>query len=345
MIFEYQIDRLANRSLAYTTPQSTVLSLDELERSVAEAYPGRRVVTADLSSASPSPDLTYSFTVVKGRERLQVFIDQYTGRVLGARDPSRSLAQTIHQFHTNLLAGPALKTPVTCASILMALLAATGIYLWWPRRILRPNLKASGRRINFDLHNAIGFYVSIFVFIFAFTSVVIRWENELVPFADWVTRSHVAAEAKPTSATVPAGTHPISLDRVRRIAEQEMKGARPTMILIPSQPKDVFRVWVKYPGDDSPAGRSWVVMDQFTGNVISSSRTAPLGLLYVQGWNRGIHTGDILGWPSKLVAFLASLCVTFLAASGPLIWILKKSRRTPTIGERISRHSLKQQPA
>lgn len=132
LIFEYQIDRLANRSLAYTTPQSTVLPLAELERRVAEAYPGRRIVTADLSSNSPSPDLTYSFTVVKGRERLQVFVDQYTGRVLGARDPSRSLAQRIHQFHTNLLAGPALKTPVTCGAILMGLLAASGIYLWWP---------------------------------------------------------------------------------------------------------------------------------------------------------------------------------------------------------------------
>jgi uncharacterized iron-regulated membrane protein len=270
-------------------------------------------------------------------------VDQYTGRVLGARDPSRSLGQRIHQFHTNLLAGPALKMPVTCAAILMGLLAATGIYLWWPRKIFRPNFKTSWRRINFDLHNAIGFYVSIFVFIFAFTSVVIRWENELVPFANWVTGSHVSAEARPSSAAVPAGTHPISLDRVRQIAEQEMKGARPTIILIPTQPKDVFRVWMKYPRDDSPAGRSWIVLDQFSGRIISTSRTAPLGLLYVQGWNRGIHTGDILGWPSKIVAFLASLSVAFLSISGPLIWILKKTRKSPRSGQRVSPRELEQQ--
>lgn len=345
LIFEYQIDRLANHSLAYTTPQGTVLSLDELEHRVADAYPGSRIATADLSSASPSPDLTYSFTVVKGRERLQVFVDQYTGRVLGARDPSRSLAQRIHQFHTNLLAGPALKTPVTCGSILMGLLAITGIYLWWPRKILRPNLRASGRRINFDLHNAIGFYVSIFVFIFAFTSIVIRWENELVPFANWVTHSHVAPEAKPTSAAVPPGTHPISLDRVRQISEQEMNGARPTLILIPALPKDVFRVWMRYPGDDSPAGRNWIVLDQFSGHVISTSLTAPVGLLYVQGWNRGIHTGDILGWPTKIIAFLSSLAIAFLAVSGPLIWILKKVRKNSSSAPRSSQRALEQQPA
>ena len=345
LIFEYQIDRLANHTLAYTTPQSTVLSLDQLERKVADAYPGRRIVTADLSSASASPDLTYSFTVVKGRERLQVFVDQYTGRVLGARDPSRSLAQRIHQFHTNLLAGPALKTPVTCGSILMGLLAATGIYLWWPRKILRPNFKASGRRINFDLHNAIGFYVSIFVFIFAFTSVVIRWENELVPFANWVTHSRLSPEAKPISAAAPAGTHPLSLDRVRQIAEQQMNGARPTLILIPAQPKDVFRVWMKYPGDDSPAGRNWIVLDQFSGRVISTSLAAPIGLLYVQGWNRGIHTGDILGWPTKIVAFLASLAIAFLAVSGPLIWILKKTKKKSSSDQRAPEPELEQQPA
>lgn len=344
LIFEYQIDHLANRSLAYTAPQSTTLSLDELERRVAEAYPGRRIVTADLSSTSASPDLTYSFAVVKGRERLQVFVDQYTGRVLGARDPSRSLAQRIHQFHTNLLVGPALKTPVTCAAILMALLAATGIYLWWPRKVLRPNFKASGRRINFDLHNTIGFYVSIFVFIFAFTAVIIRWEQELVPFANWVTRSHAVAEPKPSSAAVPAGTHPVTLDRVQQIATQAMDNARPTMILIPTQPKDVFRVWVKYPGDDSPVGRNWVVLDQFSGNVISSSRTAPVGLLYAQGWNRGIHTGDILGWPTKVIAFFASLSVAFLAVSGPLIWILKKTKKNSRSGQPTLQRELEQQP-
>lgn len=340
LVFEYKIDHLFNPALSYVTPQAQRLPLEELANNVKAHYPKARLLGADLSASSPNPDLAYSFNILDGKERLQVFVDQYTGHVLGSRAPAHSFTVRVHQLHTNLLGGAALKLVTTWGSLLLCLLALSGIYLWWPRKIFVPNLKASGRRINFDLHNSIGFYASFFVFIFAFTAVVMHWEDELFPLANFVTHSPSdALDPQLSSALVPVGTQSISLDRVVEIATQKMPGARVTQISLPSKPKDTIRTWMKYPEDGTPAGRTWLYIDQFSGQVLwaRNSRTAPLGTRYMKSWNREIHTGDIFGWPSKIVAFLASLSVAFLSISGPLIWLLKKTKKKPLVAR--LRHS------
>src|ERR1051326_489798 len=200
LTYENQIDHLLNRSLAYVTPQAQRLSLDELAANVRKQYPQGPIVSVDLSASSPSPDLAYNFGVIQGKQRLQVFVDQYTGRVLGARNPAKNLMVFVHQLHTNSLGGPAWSIVNTWGSVLLCLLAITGIVLWWPRKIFGADFSARGRRINFDLHNSIGFYASVFVFIFAFTAVVIHWENPALPIAGFLTRSHAEEDPQVSSA-------------------------------------------------------------------------------------------------------------------------------------------------
>ena len=325
LVYENQIDHLLNRSLAYVTPQAQRVSLDELAANVKKQYPGARIVGVDLSTSSPSPDLAFSFSIVQGKQRQQVFVDQYTGRVLGARNPAKSLMVYVHQLHTNLLGGPAWSIVNTWGSVLLCLLAMTGIYLWWPRKIFGANFSASGRRINFDLHNSIGFYASVFVFLFAFTAVVIHWENPALPVAGFLTRSHAEEDPQLNSAVPPPGAKPISLDAAYQAAAQREPGARVTQMSLPAKPKDIVRVWMKFPEDGTPAGRTWMFVDQFSGQVLyeRNARTTALGWRYVKEWNREIHTGDILGGFSKIIALLASLAVAFLSFTGPLIWFLK----------------------
>ena len=331
LAFEVQIDHLLNPSLSYVTPGTQRLPLDELAAAVQRQYPGARVAGVDLSESSASSDLAYSFGIVQGKGRLQVFVDQYTGRVLGERNPAKTFVFYVHQLHTRLLAGPIASLVNTWASVFLCCMALSGIYLWWPRKIFGANFKGSGRRINFDLHNSIGLYSCVFVFIFAFTAVVIHWEDEFFPVANLITRSK-PAEPDPRMSSVPParGAQPAGLEQIFQAAEQRMPGARVTAISVPLKPKDIFRIWMKYPEDRTPAGRTWLYADQFSGQIVwaRSSRTAPLGTRYMKEWNREIHTGDFFGWPSKVVASLASLSVAFLSISGPLIWLLKKRKKS-----------------
>ncbi len=328
LTFEYKFDHLLNSSLAYVTPQAQRLPLSQLADAVKKQYPQGKIMSLELSASSPSPDLAYNFGVVQGKERLQVFVDQYTGQILGERRAGNGIMVAVHQLHTNLLGGPNLKLATTWGSVLLCLLALSGIYLWWPRKIFGASFSGNFRRINFDLHNSVGFYASVFVFIFAFTAVVMHWEPQFFPIANAITGSP-SAEADPKLSSAPAapGARQVNLDQIEAAAKQVFPGARLTQVTIPASPKDIVRVWFKYPEDGTPAGRTWVYLDQFTGNVLwsRSARTAPAGTRYMKEWNREIHTGDIFGWKSKIFAFLASLSVAFLSISGPLIWWLKRT--------------------
>ena len=56
---------------------------------------------------------------------------------------------------------------------------------------------------------------------------------------------------------------------------------------------------------------------------MQTSRTAPIGTRVAKLWNREIHTGDLYGLPTRILACVASLCLPLLAITGPLMWLNK----------------------
>lgn len=339
LVFENNLDHVFNPSLSYVKPQPERLPLEQLQAAVLKQFPHSRALVLQLSPSSPSPDLAYAFMVAQGKERDEVFIDQYTGRILGRRVAGSGFVTKVHRFHTTLLAGPAWSAISGWASVLMCLLALSGIYLWWPRKIFKPNFRASGRRINFDLHNSIGFYASVFAFLLAFTGVFMHWEGTLSPLLSRLTHSTIdQIPTKVSSAPAAPGAVPLSLDQLVELALAQMPGARVTQISLAVKPADCVRIWMKYPEDGTPAGRTWVFLDQYTGKVLTarSSRTVPWAASYVRSWNREIHTGDIFGWPTRILACLASLAVAFLSISGPVIWLLKKRKKVSPVSKQKS---------
>src|SRR5262249_56219913 len=85
---------------------------------------------------------------------------------------------------------------------------------------------------------------------------------------------------------------------------------------------------LKVAEDRTPGGRSQVALDVYTGSpiaVLSTRATHPATKL--RSLIRPVHTGDIWGWPSRLLWFCASLAVSVLTVTGVLIW-WKPQRKT-----------------
>ena len=108
------------------------------------------------------------------------------------------------------------------------------------------------------------------------------------------------------------------------------------MIQIPANAGSVFLAFMKFPEDQTPAGRSRVAVDQFTGTPIwiENSRAAPLGT-QILNKNRPIHTGDIFGWPTRLLAFAACVLLVFQVISG--LWMWWPGRATTNLSQRPKR--------
>ena len=105
-----------------------------------------------------------------------------------------------------------------------------------------------------------------------------------------------------------------------------------------------IRIIMKYPEDRTPSGRTNILIDGWTGEIVSAqtSRTAPIGTRIAKLWNREIHTGDLCGLPTRILACIASLSLPLLAITGPLMWLgrlrrngklkMEKRKSLPTLG-------------
>src|SRR5260370_20053558 len=113
LVFEYPIDHLLHPHLAYVQPAEGRKSLDALLSSVHSAYPIAKIVTFALSPSSSKPDLAYVVQIQfpQRAELSSVFVNQYTGQVLGKID-GMSFPTAEQELHTHVLRG------VRCALVL-----------------------------------------------------------------------------------------------------------------------------------------------------------------------------------------------------------------------------------
>jgi len=324
MAFEPELDHLLHARLSYVTPAGSAKSLAELGAAAATAVPDGRVAGYLLSA---SPDLSYQ-VLFRGRS---VFVNQYTGQVLGIREAGPDVLSRVHQLHLRLLIqnrADTGKTIMTLAGSTLLFLLLSGVYLWWPIKRIRVRIAAAGRQFWFDLHNTIGIFSLAFLLLIATTGIVIGFDDAIVPLIYKATGSApVAMYARlPAFKLTPAGP-PIGPDRAVAIARAALPDAAPISVNIPS-PTGAYAVSARYPEDRTPGGRSRIYIDQYSGRVLlaEGSRTAPLGSRIIT-MNRAIHTGDVFGIPSKAIMSLASMAVVVQLVTG-LVWWLKRGVRS-----------------
>jgi uncharacterized iron-regulated membrane protein len=323
MAFEPELDHLLHARVAYVTPRGAPKSLAELGATASAAMHGDRV-TGYLLSASP--DLSYQ-VVFQGRG---VFIDQYTGQILGVREPGPDFLSRVHQLHLRLLIqnrSDSGKTIMTWAGAALLVLLVSGVYLWWPLKRATINPRGGGYRVWFDLHNTVGIFSLVFLFAAASTGIVIGFDDALMPLLYKATGSApVLMYTRPPPFKVAPTGAPLLPDRAVAIAREELPGAAPISVNVPP-PTGVYTISARYPEDLTPGGRSRAIIDQYTGKVLlaEASRTAPAGSRIVT-LNRAIHTGDVGGRSTKAIMSLASLTVVAQLASGLVMWWKKRAR-------------------
>lgn len=329
LVFENEIDASLNARLDRIQPAGERLPLNALVEKVEQAHPGAKVSMlvlpveddgTDRVMLRPAPDGAPAFLAV----------NPFTGEELGDLAGANHFTSKVHQFHTNLLLGAKGKLITSAGSILLLLLASTGLVLWWPRKIWKLRRGAPLSRMNFDLHNTIGLWSSVFLLIFGTTGLVIHWDNELARYVNRITRAPEAAPAPKRPAPPPRGFVPLSPDQAMNAALKAVPGAKVTTIMGLGMPGPV-RVTMKYPEDATPAGRTNLTLDPVTGEVLSleTSRTGPWGVRIVKLWNREIHTGDIFGLPTRILACVVSLLLPLLAITGPCIWLSRLLKKRP----------------
>lgn len=160
-LFKPQLDALMYP--LHVAPAGTALPATAQLQAALDAYRG---ATTSSYAKPEGPERSAVVTLSTVDERtLAIFVNPYSGAVLGARDEDNNLQAWAVRLHGELLVGPVGDYIVELAACWALVLAVTGLYLWWPRKgskvwgVLLPRLSRKNPRLFWrDLHAVPGFW-------------------------------------------------------------------------------------------------------------------------------------------------------------------------------------------
>ncbi|RRN76124.1 PepSY domain-containing protein, partial [Pseudoxanthomonas sp. SGD-10] len=231
----------------------------------------------------------------KGRGRgNQFMVDPYTGKILGnlqeTKTATSEFMQTMFSLHRWLLLDK-VENPIIdglenrklgsyitgTATILFTIGVITGMIIWIPAktRSWRQGLKiktgGSWKRTNHDLHNTLGFYSCILLFLMGITGP--QWSFEW--YREGLRKTlgtHEAADTRkpdePKSIIPVEAAKSLSVEELITIADKELPYEGDYSISFAADSSATVNLTKNKIGFFAPAAGDKLIMDQYSGKVI-----------------------------------------------------------------------------
>ncbi|MCJ8208187.1 PepSY domain-containing protein [Mucilaginibacter sp. RS28] len=266
-----------------------------------------------------------------------VLINPYNGKVLHSELLSGNFFVVVEYIHLYLLLPPKIGQMVVGVSVLIFVaLMITGIILWWPKRksdrkrSFRIKWNGRWRRVNYDLHNVLGFYASAISLILAITglSMSFKWVEKGIYNAGNLGKNYPIEKIdfksdsllKNRIATIPV------IDRALIHAQQRSADAKMFLISDDGTPLGTIGV-TAYQRSMRFGNNDTYQFDRYTGKLLKylPNEKKSTGLK-LNDLNYDIHVGQVAGLTGKIIAFLASLICASLPITGLIIYLGKKKK-------------------
>lgn len=167
-LFKPQLDAAIYRELLFVTPQNTAVTADAQRSAVLAKYQNSAIKSFTAPSG-PDRSSQFDITAADGRG-LSVFVDPYSGNVLGDYETDKSLPNYAFGIHGELMIGKWGDHIVELVASWAVVMMITGLYLWFPRgdrgwfAALVPNLRTKNKSsFWYGLHSSAGFYASLLI--------------------------------------------------------------------------------------------------------------------------------------------------------------------------------------
>jgi uncharacterized iron-regulated membrane protein len=318
LVFQESLDRFLNPHLLVVTPQDRRVSLQSLADRVRSTYPADTVQAIRTPS---DPDRAAIASLRRDNAFVVAFLDPYTGEIKGERSNASLPMALINRLHTGHVAGRVGQTVVGAITVVTLLGVLSGLFLWWPRKILTLKRGTNWRRTNFDLHSVLGIFSSLVLLFTLLSGITLAWKAPIDRFlVRWIDGHEIQKPVRLESTPVEGG-RPLTLDEAVAISDQALPGTRFIGINIPQDAKAAYSILRNFPEDKTGGGRSRVVVDQWSGKVLDvvNSRKLPLGTRIVN-FADPTHVGIVLGLPTVILAFLGAAALAGQTVTGFLIW-------------------------
>ncbi|WP_245706194.1 PepSY-associated TM helix domain-containing protein, partial [Catalinimonas alkaloidigena] len=262
-----------------------------------------------------------------------VYVNPYTAEVLHNQPLNQDFFRIMIIGHYQLwLPRPVGKPIVAYGTLIFVITLFSGLVLWWPKKWTRAtrrqsfllNLKASWKRVNYDLHNVLGFYALLVALVLGLTGMVygMKWFSDA---AYWVssggqTQTFDRPQADTTLVADP--TAGPDEDRLFAQLQQVDMTQNDVGIYYPSRGNRTWGVEI----NPKPGTRYLTQNRYYEAHSLQLLQKRPdfgegNGGDDLMRLNYDLHVGSIGGLWTKIIAFLACLISASLPITGLIIWL------------------------
>ena len=354
LVFETELQHVFFKHRYYVLDKGPVLTVDSLINRVIAKMPGVKVSgikmyadksrTAEVTLMQPAKK---KGTLIVDKEknakpkppegnRLTAFVNPYSGEVIEIYNHKKSFFYFVMDLHRWMLGGDTGKMIVGVCTLIFLFILITGIVLWWPKnkQILKQRLKIKGdadfKRLNHDYHVVLGFYSSIFLFVFAFTALA--WSFEWFNKGIYTITNSSMERPKAPKNIVKDNTKKISVeDALLTIVAQNDKAIYYNVAL-PKDSTEGYAVNVLSTDATHESATDTYFVNAYKPEIIGVQKFADKNAgQKVRATFKPIHVASIFGMPSKIIGFLACLLGVFFPASGYILWYNRTRKKKQTV--------------
>ncbi len=330
LVFEHDIRSTTSPWLHVQKPAGgAYLPPSALHKEVKKAFPDNEIYSVWYHG----PGRTAHFSMSSDS---MIYVNPYTAEIVAAVD-HEDFFHEIDEGHRHLWLPEHIGRPIVgWATFIFFLLLITGLILWWPKNLKKANVnksfkikwKAKFKRVNYDLHNVLGFYALVLALLMAITGLIMSfpWFNKSVY---WLTGGSSQTVQRPREEVLEPAQTPVmdNVDKVWRMVQNDIAMHNKQDIIV-SFPEDATKPI--YACTDMVNGH-WrdLYFKQTDFSFTNSTRPAVQDLPFadkVRKLNYTLHVGAFAGLFSKSLYFLASLICASLPITGFYIWWGKKRK-------------------
>lgn len=326
VVYKPTLEKQGIRHLAYVTvpaPGASPLPLDCLYRNVQRTYPKHQVENLVLYGEA---DEAYNFRTklqgIKGRR--QIYVNQYTGEVLGEDVYASKFLQWMYDLHTNLFMGKTGLLLVGINGLALLLMLVTGLIILPSKvsRVLRATTR-SGFVRSYKLHLIVGIIGLIPLSLIAFTGAYWAFPEVYQGAFEKISEGKAVAD-RPRVEEINTDVT-ISLDSILISASRYHPRAVATMIFFPKKEGAPYSVRMRSPQDYSRTGSDHVYIHPSTAKVVSSNlwHEKPTAEKLTRAMYF-IHFGEFWGHYSRILWVIVGLLVPTLYFTGLYMWWKKR---------------------
>lgn len=370
LVFEKEIEHSLHPKRYYVEPQQTRMPLAQLIKAALKQAPkskfasamvyndaGRTVEIgvmvpekrdkkekpAQTGKGKPAgaPGKTGKGAKEGGKHNLTVFVNPYTGQVMGEYNRRQSFLFSVEMLHRFLLAGKdsAGDWIVGISTLLFLFILITGVVLWWPKtkNIMRQRLKikwdGSTKRLVHDLHIVTGFYTSVFLIVIVLTGLIMsfKWANQAL-FA--ITGSKLVKEQpKSPQSKYQAGAAALTVDAALQNVAAKTQGAEYYTVRVPGDSTGTYSINILPKGALENTADTYYV-DQYSGSLAGAQMFAAKNLgQRLRALVKPVHTGSVYGLPTKVVSFVVCLLSLIFPVTGVMMWLNRTRKKKKPVGK------------